>query len=327
MHHDAPRSRPLERDHVLTYVVKRIGYAALVMFLASVVTFAALRIAPGSAITGILDPAKTPPEVIERYREELGLNLPMFQQYINYISGLLTGDFGTSLFDRKPVVDLIAAAAGYTVVLALAAFVIAFGLGVPAGMLSALHSGGWFDKAMRLASSFFMAIPNFVLALLLVLVIGVQWRLLPVSGAAGPLSLLLPALVLAAEPWALTTRVTRTAVAGQLGSDFSRTLRARGVSQARIHWRHVLRNALSPVVSLGAVQVRTLLGYTLIVEVIFRWPGMGSQLVQSILRRDYPVASALALLLALVVVLASTVGDLVLRWVDPRVRAETTVVK
>lgn len=312
---------------MLTYVIKRIGYAALVMFLASVVTFAALRIAPGSAVTSILDPVRTPPEIIEKFREELGLNLPIYQQYINYVSGLLTGDFGTSLFDRKPVVDLIGAAAGYTIVLALAAFVIAFGVGVPAGMLSAIHSGGWFDRTMRFVSSALMAIPNFVLALLLVLVLGVQWRLLPVSGAAGPLSLVLPALVLAAEPWALTTRVTRTAVSEQLGSDFSRTLRARGISNNRINWQHVLRNALSPVVSLGAVQVRTLLGYTLIVEVIFRWPGMGSQLVESILRRDYPVASALALLLALVVVLASTIGDLALRWVDPRVRTETSVVK
>ena len=312
---------------MLIYVVKRFGYAALVIFLASVVTFAALRIAPGSAVTSILDPVKTPPEILEKLREELGLNLPIYQQYINYVLGLLTGDFGTSLSDRKPVVDLIGAAAGYTIVLALAAFVIAFGVGVPAGMLSAIHSGGWFDKAMRFASSTLMAIPNFVLALLLVLVLGVQWRLLPVSGATGPLSLVLPALVLSAEPWALTTRVTRTAVSEQLGSDFSRTLRARGISDNRINWRHVLRNALSPVVSLGAVQVRTLLGYTLIIEVIFRWPGMGSQLVQSILRRDYPVASALALLLALVVVLASTIGDLVLRWVDPRVRTETSVVK
>ncbi len=311
----------------MTYVVKRLGYAALVMLLASIVTFAALRIAPGSAITSILDPARTPPEVIEQYKEELGLNLPIYQQYLSYMGGLLTGDFGTSLFDRKPVVDLIAAAAGYTVMLAAAAFVIAFGFGVPAGMLAALRQGGWFDRSVRFASSAFMAIPNFVLALLLVLLLGVQWRLLPVSGSSGPLSLVLPALVLAAEPWALTTRVTRTAVAEQLGADFTRTLRARGVRARRINWRHVLRNSLSPVVSLGAVQVRTLLGYTLIVEVIFRWPGMGSQLVQSILRRDYPVASALALLLAFVVVIASTVGDLVLRWVDPRVRAESMVVK
>lgn len=311
----------------MIYALKRVGYAALVMLLASLVTFAALRVAPGSAVTSILDPAKTPPEVIEQYREELGLNLPLFQQYLNYVGSLLTGDFGTSLFDRKPVVDLILGAASFTIVLALAAFVISFGLGVPAGVLSALNQGGWFDRSMRFASSALMAIPNFVLALLLVLVLGVQWRLLPVSGATGPLSLVMPALVLAAEPWALTTRVTRTATAEQLGADFARTLRARGVSRRRIHWRHILRNALSPVVSLGAVQVRTLLGYTLIVEVIFRWPGMGSQLVQSVVRRDYPVASALALLLAFVVVLASTVGDLVLRWVDPRVRTESMVVK
>jgi len=310
----------------LAYVLKRIGYAVLIMFLASLVTFAALRIAPGSAVTAILDPARTPPDVIERYKEELGLNLPIWQQYLHYMSGVLRGDFGTSLFDRRPVIDLIAEAAMYTVVLALAAFVLAFGLGVPAGVLSALHRGSWFDRIVRWFTSALMSIPNFVLALLLVAILGVKWKLLPVSGASAPINLVLPAIVLAADPWSLTTRVTRTAVVEQLGADFTRTLRARGVSRQSIHWRHVLRNALSPVVSLGSVQIRTLLGYTLIVEVIFRWPGLGSQLVQAILKRDYPVASALALLLALVVVIASTVGDLLLRAVDPRIRSSKEVV-
>lgn len=310
----------------MSYVIKRIGYAILIMFLASLVTFAALRVAPGSAVTSILDPARTPPEVIERYKEELGLNLPIWQQYVNYMANVLRGNFGTSLFDRRPVFDLIADAALYTVVLAFAAFVLAFGLGVPAGVIAALNRGGWFDRVIRWVTSAFMSIPNFVLALLLVAILGVKMRFLPVSGASGPANLILPALVLAADPWSLTTRVTRTAVVEQLGADYTRTLRARGVSRMRINWRHVLRNALTPVVSLGSVQIRTLLGYTLIVEVIFRWPGMGSQLVQAILKRDYPVASALALLLALVVVLASTVGDLLLRAVDPRIRSNQAVI-
>jgi len=310
----------------MSYVIKRIGYAILIMFLASLVTFAALRVAPGSAVTSILDPARTPPEVIERYKEELGLNLPIWQQYVNYMANVLRGNFGTSLFDRRPVFDLIADAALYTVVLAFAAFVLAFGLGVPAGVIAALNRGGWFDRVIRWVTSAFMSIPNFVLALLLVAILGVKLRFLPVSGASGPANLILPALVLAADPWSLTTRVTRTAVVEQLGADYTRTLRARGVSRMRINWRHVLRNALTPVVSLGSVQIRTLLGYTLIVEVIFRWPGMGSQLVQAILKRDYPVASALALLLALVVVIASTVGDLLLRAVDPRIRSNQAVI-
>ncbi|MCX6460702.1 MAG: ABC transporter permease [Actinobacteria bacterium] len=310
----------------MSYVIKRIGYAILIMFLASLVTFAALRVAPGSAVTSILDPARTPPEVIERYKEELGLNLPIWQQYVNYMANVLRGNFGTSLFDRRPVFDLIADAALYTVVLAFAAFVLAFGLGVPAGVIAALNRGGWFDRVIRWVTSAFMSIPNFVLALLLVAILGVKLRFLPVSGASGPANLILPALVLAADPWSLTTRVTRTAVVEQLGADYTRTLRARGVSRTRINWRHVLRNALTPVVSLGSVQIRTLLGYTLIVEVIFRWPGMGSQLVQAILKRDYPVASALALLLALVVVIASTVGDLLLRAVDPRIRSNQAVI-
>ena len=176
------------------------------------------------------------------------------------------------------------------------------------------------DRIIRVFISIFQAVPNFVLALLAVLVFGVRLDWLPVSGADGPLHLVLPTLVLAAEPGALTARVSRTAVLEQLSSDFTRTLRARGVAIWRIQWVHVLRNSLSPVISLGGVQVRSLLGYTLIVEVIFRWPGLGSELVGSVLNRDYPVAQSLTLLLAAVVVVSSVAADLLHRWADPRVR-------
>ena len=307
----------------MRYALKRIGYAILVIFLVSLFTFFALRVAPGDAITNLLNPATTPPEVIKEYQERLGLNLPIWQQYLAYAGGLLTGDFGISLVDRQPVLEIVLGAAVGTVTLALAAFVVAFGLGVPIGVLAALHRDSAFDRIVRAIGSFFNSVPNFVLALALIIVFAVQLRWLPVSGSDSWKSLVLPTLVLAADPCALTMRVTRTAVIEQTQADYARTLRARGIRKRRINWIHILRNSLTSVVSLGAVQIRTLLGYTLIVEVIFRWPGLGSQLVQSILNRDYPVASALALLLAVVVVVASTLGDLILRWVDPRIRADT----
>lgn len=307
----------------MRYVVQRIGYALLIIFLASLVSFAALRVAPGNAVTSMLNPTTTPPEVIAEYVEKLGLNQPIWDQYLKYVGGLLTGDFGISLVDRQPVLQIVLNGAMYTIILAFAAFIVAFGIGVPFGALAALHRGSAFDKIVRGISSFFNSVPNFVLALVLILVFSVQLRWLPVSGTGSWTNLVLPTLVLAADPCALTMRVTRTAVIEQSEADFTRTLRARGVARPRIDWIHVLRNSLNSVISLGAVQIRTLLGYTLIVEVIFRWPGLGSQLVQSILKRDYPVASALALLLAVVVVIASALGDLVLRWVDPRIRVSS----
>jgi len=304
----------------MEYAVKRVGYAIFVLFLASLVTYLALRATPGNVASSVLNPATTPPEVIAELRAELGLDDSMWQQYTDYASGLLTGDLGFSLVNRTPVSTLIGDSATYTVVLAAAAFALAFGLGVPIGVLAALNQDGWFDRLVRLVASCMQAIPNFVLALLAVLVFGVRLGWLPVSGAATASSLILPALVLAAEPGALTTRVTRTAVLEQIAADYTRTLRARGVPRRRINWIHILRNSLSPIISLGAIQIRTLLGYTLIVEVIFRWPGLGTQLVQAVLNRDYPVAQTLALLLAAVVIVSSTLSDLMYRWADPRVR-------
>jgi len=304
----------------LRYALQRVAYAVLVLILASMVTFLSLRVTPGDVVASIVNPATTPPEVVEQLKDQLGLNQPIWQQYVDYVSGMVTGDLGVSLVTKLPVTTVIANSAWYTVVLALAAFVVAFGIGVPVSVAAALNRGGWFDRLALAVASFFLAIPNFVLALVAVLILGLQLQWLPVSGSSSVENLILPALVLAAEPCALTVRVGRTAVLEQLSADYTRTLWARGVRQIRIHWIHVLRNSLSPIISLGSIQIRTLLGYTLIVEVIFRWPGLGTQLVNSILDRDYPVAQALALLLAAVVIVSSAITDLVYRWADPRVR-------
>lgn len=304
----------------MQYVVQRIAHAVGVIFLVSIVTFLALRTTPGNVITSLFNPLTVGEEAVEQAIIDLGLADPLWEQYWNYISDVLRGDLGFSVVRGKAVIDLVGSAIGYTLLLAAAAFVAAFGIGAPVGVISALNANRLLDRVIRVFISIFQAVPNFVLALLAVLVFGVRLDWLPVSGADGPLHLVLPTLVLAAEPGALTARVSRTAVLEQLSSDFTRTLRARGVAIWRIQWVHVLRNSLSPVISLGGVQVRSLLGYTLIVEVIFRWPGLGSELVGSVLNRDYPVAQSLTLLLAAVVVVSSVAADLLHRWADPRVR-------
>ena len=291
-----------------------------VLFLVSLVTFLALRTTPGNVVTSLFNPVTASDEAVAKAISDLGLDAPLWEQYWDYISDVLRGDLGFSIVRGSDVIDLVGSAIGYTLLLAAAAFVVAFGVGAPVGVISALNAGGILDRIIRALISIFQAVPNFVLALLAVLVFGVKLDWLPVSGADGPLHLVLPTLVLAAEPGALTARVSRTAVLEQLSSDYTRTLRARGVASWRIHWVHVLRNSLSPVISLGGVQVRSLLGYTLIVEVIFRWPGLGSELVGSVLNRDYPVAQSLTLLLAAVVVVSSVMADLLHRWADPRVR-------
>jgi peptide/nickel transport system permease protein len=305
----------------MRFVITRISYAIVVIFLASVVTFVCMHASPGSVVSSVFNVATTPHSVIVAYESRHGLLDPLPVQYWHYISGILTGNFGTSYVSSVPVMKIVSDSAGYTVLLAASAFVLIFGLGIPVGVIAAIRRGSLLDRGIRGLASLILAIPNFVLAIVLILVVGVHLQWLPVAGAGSFQSLILPAVVLAAEPWSLTVRVTRSAFLEQMSSDFARTLRARGLPERRVQWRHVLRNSMGSIVSLGAIQVRTLLGYTLLVEVIFRWPGLGTQLVQAVLNRDYAVAEVLSLLLAAVVVLASAAGEIVLRLVDPRVRS------
>jgi peptide/nickel transport system permease protein len=304
----------------LAYAVRRIGYAIVIIFLATVVTFLGLHISPGNVAGSVYNLQTTPKAQIAAFEHSLWLDRPLPVQFVHYLGQLLSGNFGFSYVQRLPVTTIVSNSASYTLELAAAAFLLTFAIGVPLGVLAAIRRGGILDWGVRTFVGILISIPNFVLALLLILFVSVRWKLLPVSGATSFNGLILPTIVLAAEPLALTVRITRTAMLEQLGGDFARTLRARGVRDRRINWRHVLRNALNPIISLGAVQIRTLLGYTLIVEVIFRWPGLGTQLVNSILQRDYAVAQILAILLAVVVVIASALGDVALRWADPRIR-------
>src|SRR5487761_1423823 len=304
----------------MKFLVTRFGYAILVIFLASIGTFLGLHGSPGSVISSVFDVATTPHSVIVAYERKQGLLDPFWVQYWHYISNIVTGHFGSSLVSNLSVMTVFTTAVGYTAQLAGAAFVLACGLGIPVGVIAAMKRDSALARLVRAVASLVLSIPNFVLGTLLVLIVGVHLHWLPVGGAGSIRDLLLPAVVLAAEPWSLTVRVTRTSFLEQMSADFTRTLRARGISERRITWRHVLRNSLGSIISLGTIQVRNLLGYTVLVEVIFRWPGLGTQLVNAVLNRDYAVAEVLSLLLAAAVVLASALGDVVLRLVDPRVR-------
>jgi peptide/nickel transport system permease protein len=304
----------------MRYVVTRIGYAILVLVLASLVTFASLRVSPGNVTSSIFNIVQTPHAVIIAYERQHGLLQPILVQYWHYVTGLLTGHLGNSLVSGLSIATIFKNSVGYTALLAGSALFIIFGVGVPVGMFAGAHEGRPVDHAIRGAASLLLAIPNFLLGIILVIILGLHLHLLPVSGAGSWRNLIMPAVVLAAEPCALTVRLTRTAYLEQALSDYARTLRARGVSERRIRWRHILRNALGPIVSLGVLQVQVVVGYSMIVEVIFGWPGLGTEIVNSILQRDYAVAEVLALMLAGIVVIATTVGDIILRALDPRVR-------
>lgn len=302
------------------FVVRRLIYMAVVLFLASIVVFAALRITPGDSTNFVITPISSP-ERFEEIRRELGLDRPLIDQFLTFWQRILTADFGDSAISRRAVVDIVATGLPYTLLLALVAGLLVYGIGIPLGILSAVHRDRLPDRVGSAISVVGLGIPNFVLALLLVMIFATTLGWLPPSGAATPAAIVLPALVLAIEPLVVTMRLTRASALDQLGQDYVRTLEAKGLTRRRIVWVHVLRNALGPVIALSAVQVRTLLGYALVVEVIFRWPGLGYQLVDAVLKRDYLVAQVLALLLTFTVICLNTFADIAYAYVDPKVRA------
>jgi ABC-type dipeptide/oligopeptide/nickel transport system permease component len=306
-----------------SFVARRIGYTLLVMWVASIVVFLTLRITPGDPSNFAENPLQTEARKAE-VRHALGLDDPIPEQYWNFISNVVTLDFGDSFITRQPIDEIIAEAAPNTLILAFAALLIVLVVGIPLGVLAALRRNSWFDRGVGIAAPLAMGIPPFVLAILLINIVALKLGWLPVSGSGGIEYLILPAIVLAVEPAAVTVRLMRSSVLEELGQDYVRTLRAKGLAERRIVWVHVLRNAVGPIVSLSAVQMRTLLGYTLIVEVIFRWPGLGQALVQSVLSRDFPVAQALSLLLTLTVVLLTFLSDIGLAVADPKVRRQAT---
>lgn len=300
----------------------RLAYSALVLLLVAIVAFVGLRLAPGDVTTQILDPSRATPQELAFLRRQIGLDQPIYIQFFQYVSGLLRGDLGLSLITRETVVSIVGSAGIYSVSLALTAFILIFALAIPLGLAAAIWRGSAVDAAVRSVAGVLMATPNFVLAVVLINLLAVQAGWLPVAGSGSWKHLILPALVLAAEPLGFATRLVRTSYLEQASAQYADAMRMRGLSETVIRWRHIMRNALLPVISLAAVQVRTLVGYTLIVEMIFRWPGLGKRLVDSILTRDYQVAQGLTILLAAVVVVATLVSSFLYRAVDPRVRDE-----
>jgi peptide/nickel transport system permease protein/oligopeptide transport system permease protein len=305
---------------VLTYVVRRVLVAIPTLLGVATVVFSLLRLLPGDPATLIAGPTATP-QVIANIRHQLGIDQPIWQQYLGFLGRLVRGDLGISSRTGQPVVQEILTRAPYTAELALTSLVLAIAVGVAAGVLAATRRNTGADLGISGAAVFGVSMPVYWLGLMLIIVFAVRLRVLPAAGNdQGVLSLILPSITLALFSMGLVARQTRSAMLEVLGQDFVRTARAKGAGRQAVLIRHALRNALLPIVTTIGLQFGTLLGGAVITESVFAWPGMGRLLLDSISGRDYPVVQGVVLLLSVAFITINLLTDLVYAYVDPRIR-------
>ncbi|HYH20501.1 MAG TPA: ABC transporter permease subunit [Azospirillum sp.] len=333
---------------MLRFILTRLSLVVPTFLGVTLLSFVLIRLVPGDPIEVRLGERGVAPERLAELRHELGLDLPLWKQFLDYVGGVLSGDFGESLVTRNPVIGEFLALFPATIELAVCAMLFAVLVGLPAGIVAAVKRGTWFDHGVMGASLTGYSMPIFWWGLLLILLFSVTLGWTPVSGRLGlmfyvePVTgfmlvdtwlagdtdafrsalrhLVLPAVVLGTIPLAVVARMTRSAMLEVLGEDYIRTARAKGLREVRVIGLHALRNALIPVVTVIGLQVGTLLGGAILTETIFAWPGVGKWLVESINRRDYPALQGGVLLVATTVMGVNLLVDLLYGVLNPRIR-------
>jgi ABC-type dipeptide/oligopeptide/nickel transport system permease component len=308
------------------YALQRIALAAPVLLGVLLIGFLLMQVVPTDPATVRAGPQATA-EVVAAIRTELGLDAPIWRQFLLYMSRLAQGDLGVSIINNVPVTQELSATMGPTLELMAAALVWSIPLGIFLGTLAAYWRGSWLDRIIMAVSVAGVSLPVFFLGLVLIWIVGFQYQLLPFTGRGGPLwtldgilAVILPALTLGGVFVGPVARMTRTAVVDSLTADHVRTARAKGLSEYRVVLRHALRNALIPVVTLIGLQIGFLLGGAVVTETIFSWPGVGRLAVGAILSADFPMAQGTIIVLSAGFIVINLVVDLLYAVLDPRVR-------
>ncbi|HEX2174939.1 MAG TPA: ABC transporter permease [Nocardioidaceae bacterium] len=308
------------------YVVRRTLQAVLVLFGVSVIVFALVHLVPGDPIRLALG-TRFDPQTYEALRERAGLDQPLVVQYFDWIGSALVGDLGVSFRSGEPVTLLILERLGATLSLALGAIIVALVIAVPLGLVSAVKRRSPADYFATVVSQAGISIPEFWMGILLILLFGLYLDILPPGGyvpfGEGPgdwlLHLLLPAVTVGVVSGSILTRFVRSSVLEALGQDYTRTARAKGLREGLVLRRHVVRNALVPVVTVTGVQLAYLLSGVVVVEVVFSWNGLGLLALQAVESRDYPVLQGAVLLFAFFFLLINLLVDLLYAYLDPRI--------
>ncbi|WP_146589377.1 ABC transporter permease [Puniceibacterium confluentis] len=314
---------------MLRYIAYRSLVALFLVWIVVTAVFLLLHMIPGDPAELLLSQGSiaADPAAVAALREKMGLNAPLWQQYLSHLAGVLTGDLGASFRDGAPVVEQIALRLPRTLEVIFAAALIATTLGVPMGTFAAIRADGKWDGAISLLSSAALSTPVFVVGSVVILIFAQQLRILPAGGfvpfSEDPVQhlklLMLPAGTVALSLWAVITRMSRATVLEVLQRDHVRTARAKGLSHRRILRRHVVRNALIPVLTVLGLEMGTLIGGTVLVEFVFNWPGLSGYLVAAVDARDYPEVVGIVMTISILFVFLNLLVDVVNAALDPRI--------
>jgi peptide/nickel transport system permease protein len=302
----------------MRFLLRRFIQLIVVLFGVSLVVFGIVRLT-GDPVIILLGEAATP-QAVAQMRVELGLDRPVYVQYLRFVANALRGDFGVSLRYQQSALSLFVERLPATLELTAAALLLALVIGLPIGVMASLRPQSIFDGAVRASALIGQAIPGFYLGLVAIIVFGAHYKLLPTGGRGTLAQLIMPAATLAAYQVAIVARFARGAMLEVLGEDFIRTARAKGLTRLRVITRHALRNALIPVVTILALQFGTLLSGAVVTETVFAWPGVGRLAVQAIYTRDFAVVQVTVMVTAVLFVVINLATDVLYVLLDPRIR-------
>lgn len=311
---------------MLRFILKRLLLGIPTLFAVLTIIFLLMRVLPGDPAYAVLGDYATD-DAVSALREQMGLNQPVWRQYLDYMGGLLRGDLGDSLVTRQPAWIQIKAVLPYTIQLTIAAIAIALMIGIPAGMVSAVRRNTWVDYWVRVLSLVGLSAPAFYIGLLLMYLLSAKAGWFPAISTAGfddPKAnlhaLVLPAITLGLVETAYVTRMTRSVMLNVLSDDYVRTARAKGLASRTVLIRHALRPGLVPIVALTGIFIIGLIGGSVLTEEVFARPGLGKLMVGATTRRDYTLLQAIMVVYALIIVIVNIIVDIVYTWVDPRMR-------
>ena len=314
-----------------TYIIRRLMHAVLVVLIVSLIVFLLMRLLPGDPILMYVtsgDMESFSMEQVEHLKKELGMDRPLLVQYVDWLSNAVRGDFGKSILHSYDVLEEILNRLPITLNIGLFAFAIGLIIGPLLGVISAVRRGKWLDNLVTVLANIGITAPPFCIGIIMIYVFALYLGLLPVYGYTSPFEDLgrnlaqsiMPVLVLATFPIASAARQTRSSVIEVLQQDYVRTAWAKGLSERVIIIRHVLKNALMPVVTLQGMLLRTIIGGSVIIETVFVIPGMGKLVVDGMLAQDYPVVQGVVMVVALTVVISNLIVDILYGWLDPRIQ-------